>query len=340
MQINAQQLATILKGRVEGNPEVSVHAPAKIEEAQAGNIAFLGNLKYEHYAYSTEASILLVSRDFKPTQPINATLIRVDDVYASVAILLDRFGAAQQSTATREISSRAAIHASAKIGQQTAIADFVVIEENVEIGANVRVFPQVYVGKDVKIGNNVVLYPGVRIYQSCIIGANCIIHANTVIGSDGFGFAPLEDGSFKKVPQIGNVIIEDDVEIGANTTIDRATMGATIIRQGVKLDNLIQIAHNVEIGKNTVVAAQTGIAGSTKIGANCMIGGQVGIVGHLKIADRTRIQAQSGVAASVSEPNTALYGYPAIGYQNYLRAFAVFKQLPDLLKRLQILEKK
>jgi UDP-3-O-[3-hydroxymyristoyl] glucosamine N-acyltransferase len=339
MQVSAAQLAHILNGKIEGNPDVTVNRPAKIEEAENGTIAFLGNPKYESYAYTTSASILLVSETFQATQAISATLIRVPDVYASVAILLEKFAQAQQTTSV-EISAKAAIHASAKIGENSAIGDFTCIEENVVIGSKSIIYPQVYLGKNVKIGTNVTLYPGVRIYQDCEIGDGCILHANVVIGSDGFGFAPTEDGSFKKVPQIGNVIIERNVEIGSNTTIDRATMGSTIIREGVKLDNLIQIAHNVEVGKNTVIASQTGIAGSTKIGENCMIGGQVGIVGHLKIADRTKIQAQSGVAASVTEPNTALYGSPAIGYSNFLRSFAVFKQLPDMMRRLIALEKK
>lgn len=339
MQISAAQLAHILNGKIEGNPEVTVNRPAKIEEAENGTIAFLGNPKYESYAYTTNASILLVSETFQATQTIQATLIRVPDVYASVAILLEKFGQAQQSISV-EISAKAAIHASAKIGDNCSVGDFSCLEENVVIGSNSIIYAQVYIGKNVKIGEGVILYPGVRIYQDCEIGDGCILHANVVIGSDGFGFAPNEDGSFKKVPQIGNVVIERNVEIGSNTTIDRATMGSTIIREGVKLDNLIQIAHNVEIGKNTVIASQTGIAGSTKIGENCMIGGQVGIVGHLKIADRTRIQAQSGVAASVTEPNTALYGSPAIAYASFLRSFAVFKQLPDMMRRLTALEKK
>jgi UDP-3-O-[3-hydroxymyristoyl] glucosamine N-acyltransferase len=339
MQVTAAQLAQILGGKVEGNPAITVNRPAKIEEAEVGTIAFLGNLKYEHYAYTTKASILLVNNEFQPSEAISATLIRVSDVYASVALLLEKFGQAQQAT-TVEISNKASIHTSAKIGEQTAIADFSIIEENAIIGSNTRIYPQVYVGKNAKIGNNVTLYPGVRIYQDCEIGDDCILHANVVIGSDGFGFVPTEDGSYKKVPQIGNVVIERNVEIGSNTVIDRATMGSTIIREGVKLDNLIQIAHNVEVGKNTVIASQTGIAGSTKIGENCMIGGQVGIVGHIKIADRTKIQAQSGIAAAITEPNTAVYGSPAIAYSNFLRSFAVFKQLPDVIKRLTALEKK
>lgn len=335
--INAAQLAHILNGKIEGNPEIVVNRPSKIEEAEAGSIAFLGNLKYEQYAYTTKASILLVSNDFTPSQPIAATLIRVADVYASVAILLEKFGQAQQ-TERKEISAKASIHNSASIGENSAVGDFSIIEENVTIGSNTIIYGQVFVGKNAKIGNNVTLFSGVKIYQDCEIGDNCILHSNVVIGSDGFGFAPNADGTFKKVPQIGNVLIENDVEIGSNTTIDRATMGSTIIRSGVKLDNLIQIAHNVEIGKNTVIAAQAGIAGSTKIGENCMIGGQVGIVGHIKIADGTKIQAQSGVAASITEPKTAVYGSPAIGYSQFLRAFAVFKQLPEVLKRIQNLE--
>ncbi|MFZ4544888.1 MAG: UDP-3-O-(3-hydroxymyristoyl)glucosamine N-acyltransferase [Saprospiraceae bacterium] len=339
MQVSAQQLASMLQGNIEGNPDVLVYGPAKIEEAESGSIAFLGNPKYESYAYTTRASVLLVSHSFVPTMPITATLIRVEDVYASVAFLLEQF-AANEKVSTVEISERAAIHQSAKIAAKCSVGDFSTIEENVEIGEGSRIYPQVYLGKNVKIGKSVTLYPGVRVYADCVIGDNCIVHSNVVIGSDGFGFAPQDDGSFKKVPQIGNVLIESNVEIGSNSTIDRATMGSTIIRQGVKLDNLVQIAHNVEIGKNTVVAAQTGIAGSTKIGENCMIGGQVGIVGHIKIADRTKIQAQSGVAAEVKEPNTALYGSPAFAYSGFLRSFAIFKQLPDLLKRLQELEKK
>jgi UDP-3-O-[3-hydroxymyristoyl] glucosamine N-acyltransferase len=260
-------------------------------------------------------------------------------VYAAIAVLLGHFGDKLNSESFT-VSEKASIHPSAIVGERCAIGEFTVIGENVSIGAGSHIHPQVFIGKNVKIGEGVTLYPGVRIYADSIIGNNCTLHANVVIGSDGFGFAPQEDGSFSKVPQIGNVLIEDNVEIGSNTTIDRATMGSTIIRSGVKLDNLIQIAHNVEIGKNTVVAAQTGIAGSTKIGENCMIGGQVGIVGHIRIADRTRIQAQSGVSAAVTEPGTALYGSPAFNYSAFLRSFAVFKRLPELLQRISDLEKK
>jgi UDP-3-O-[3-hydroxymyristoyl] glucosamine N-acyltransferase len=338
MQVTATILATLLNGTVEGNPDVLVHKPSKIEEGEAGTISFLGNPKYESYAYTTASSILLVSQDFVPTQHIAATLIRVEDVYASVAILLERFGAVEKKQAT--ISERASIHSDAAIATGVSIGDFVVVEQGASIGENSVIYPQVYIGEQVKIGANVTLYPGVRIYKACEIGDNCILHANTVIGSDGFGFAPMEDGSYKKVAQIGNVVIEKNVEIGANTAIDRATMGSTIIREGVKLDNLIQIAHNVEIGKNTVIAAQTGIAGSTKLGEQCMIGGQSGFVGHLTIADGTKTQAQTGIASSIKEPNKAWFGYPAIPYNDYLRAFTIFKKLPDLAKRVYEIERK
>ena len=338
MQVTAQALALLLNGNVEGNPDTIVNRPSKIEEGVAGTISFLGNPKYEHYAYTTDSSILLVSKDFVASQPISATLIRVDDVYASVAILLNRFGESEKKEAV--ISVRASIHSSARIGSDVSIGDFVMIENDAEIGASSVIYPQVYIGVEVKIGQNVTLFPGVKIYKNCEIGDNCIIHANTVIGSDGFGFAPASDGSYTKVAQIGNVIIEKNVEIGANTVVDRATMGSTIIREGVKLDNLIQIAHNVEIGRNTVIAAQTGIAGSTKLGEQCMIGGQSGFVGHITVADGTKTQAQSGIASSIKEPNKAWFGYPAIPYNDYLRAFTIFKKLPDLAKRVLDLERK
>jgi UDP-3-O-[3-hydroxymyristoyl] glucosamine N-acyltransferase len=337
MKITAQEIAYLLQGTIEGNPNATASRPAKIEEATEGTISFLANVKYEHFAYTCQASILLVSKDFQPTQAVTATLVRVEDVYASVALLFEKFGAATQSKA--EISAQAAVHPSAKIGQNVSIGAFTVIEEGVEIGDNAVVYPQVYVGKNTKIGQNALFYAGVKIYHGCEIGDNCIIQAGAVIGSDGFGFAPLPDGSYKKIPQLGNVILENNVEVGANTTIDRATMGSTRIGEGVKLDNLIQIAHNVEIGKNTVIAAQTGIAGSTKLGERCMIGGQTGFVGHLKIADGTKTQAQTGIASSVKQPDTALFGYPGIPYNDYLRSYAVFKQLPSLAKQVRELEK-
>jgi UDP-3-O-[3-hydroxymyristoyl] glucosamine N-acyltransferase len=337
MQITAQELAQLLNGTVEGDPGVSVHRPSKIEEGGAGSVSFLGNTKYEHFAYSTTASILLVSKDFKPKEAIQATLVRVDDVYAAVALLFEKFGQVQQISSG--IDSSAIIHSSVSMGKNVAVGMHTVIMDNAKIGDNCVLHPQVFIGKGVQLGNHVTLHPGVKIMHSCVIGSNCTIHANTVVGSDGFGFAPQEDGTYKKIAQIGNVIIEDEVEIGSNTTIDRASLGSTIIRKGAKLDNLIQVAHNVEIGENTVIASQAGIAGSTKIGKNCRIGGQVGFVGHVRIADGTQIQAQSGIASAVEQPNTALFGSPAIPYRDYIRSYAIFKKLPDLYKKIHILEK-
>lgn len=337
MQLSAKELASLLNGQVEGDPEVLVNRPSKIEEGGVGSISFLGNERYEVYTYTTDASIILVSEHFKPRQAIKSTLIRVDNVYKAFALLLEKFG--QQTNPEAGISPQANISPLAKLGKDLFIGSASVIEDGACIGDFCLIYPQTYIGKNVTIGNHVILYPGVRIYPDCVIGDHCIIHANTVIGSDGFGFAPQSDSLYKKISQIGNVVIEEQVEIGANSVIDRATIGSTIIRAGVKLDNLIQVGHNVEIGENTVIAAQTGIAGSTKIGKNCLIGGQVGFAGHLKIADGTRIQAQSGIASNVDEPNTMLFGYPAFAYRDYIRSYSVFRQLPDLYKRLHKLEK-
>jgi len=336
MQISATELSHLLNGTVEGNPEVSVSGPSKIEEGTPGTISFLANPKYESYAYQTKASILLVSRTFQPSHPITATLIRVENVYAAVAFLLEKFSEKHQPASG--VATQAAIHENVKLGVNTSVGIYSVIESGVSIGADTIIYPQVYIGKDVKIGKNVVLYPGVKIYHACEIGDHCILHANVIIGSDGFGFLPDAEGKFKKIPQIGNVILEDNVEIGANTVIDRATMGSTVLKAGVKLDNLIQVAHNVEIGENTAIAAQAGIAGSTKIGKNCLIGGQAGFVGHIKIADGSKVQAQSGVAASIKEPGKAVYGSPAIPYGDYLKAYAVFKQLPAINRQIRALK--
>ena len=338
MQLSAKELASWLNGEIDGNPDAVASRPSKIEEGGPGTISFLANEKYESYVYTTQASILLVNKDFQPKRPIHATLIRVENVYASIATLLEKFGEA--TDAQSGISDRAVVSSTAQIGPDVSIGPGSVIESGVQIGKGSIVLPQVFIGKNVILGEGVKLYPGVRIYEDCLIGDRCVIHANTVIGSDGFGFAPHEDGSYKKIPQIGNVIIEKDVEIGANTTIDRATMGSTIIRAGAKLDNLIQIGHNVEIGENTVIAAQAGIAGSTKIGKNCKIGGQVGFAGHLRIADGTSVQAQSGIASSVEQPNQTLFGYPAFAYKDYIRSYAVFRQLPDIYKKIHQLEKR
>lgn len=338
MQISAQQIAMLLNGTIEGDSSILVHRPCKIEEGGKGTITFLANKKYESYIYQTTASVVLVSQDFQASQAIPATLIRVKDVYAAIAILLEKFG--HQVKKVGEVSPRSFVNETVQLADNVSVGHFSVIEENAKIGEETVIFSQVFVGKNVKIGKNVILYPGVKIYHNCEIGDNCILHSNVIIGSDGFGFAPMEDGTYRKIAQIGNVILEDDVEIGSNTVIDRATMGSTIIRKGVKLDNLIQIAHNVEIGQNTVIAAQAGIAGSTTIGNNCRIGGQAGFVGHIHVADGVMVQAQSGVAGSIKKPGTAVYGSPAIAYADYLRAYAVFKKLPDLYRKINQLEKR
>lgn len=338
MQISAQQIATLLNGQVEGDSSVLVNRPCKIEEGGKGTITFLANTKYESYIYQTTASVVLVHQDFEATQAIPATLIRVADVYGAVAILLEKFG--DQVKKTGKKSPQSFIDQSVQLPDDVSVGHFSVIEEGVSVGGGTVIFSQVFVGKNTKIGKNVILYPGVKIYHNCEIGDNCILHSNVIIGSDGFGFAPMEDGTYRKIAQIGNVILEADVEVGSNTVIDRATMGSTVIHKGVKLDNLIQIAHNVEIGENTVIAAQAGIAGSTKIGENCRIGGQAGFVGHIQVADGVMVQAQSGVAGSIKKPGTAVYGSPAIAYADYLRAYAVFKKLPDVYRKINQLEKK
>ncbi len=338
MQLSARELAQLLNGTVEGDPAVTVNRPSRIEEGGAATISFLGNQKYEEYAYSTTASILLVNRSFTPRQPVAATLIRVDDVYRSVAVLLERFGRGNNQPA--EVSEKAYIHPEAEVGRNVGVGAFAVVEAGAQVAEGSRIHAHVFIGKGARVGKNTVLYPGVRLLDNCEVGENCIIHANVVIGSDGFGFAPQEDGSYRKIAHVGRVVIEDNVEIGANTTIDRATIGETVIRSGAKLDNLIQVGHNVEIGENTVIAAQTGIAGSTRIGRSCRIGGQVGFVGHINVADGTQIQAQSGIASPIKEPNQALFGSPAIDYKNYIRSYAVFKQLPELYKKINELERK
>ena len=337
MQIKAKELAALLNGSIEGDSEVVVSRPSKIEEGGEGSISFLGNAKYEKYAYSTTASILLVNESFQPTKKIQATLIRVADVYAAVAVLMSKFS--QQDEQPRGVSALAFVDDTADVADNTAIGRFCVVEKKAKIGEGSILFDQVYIGSGVSIGKNTIIHPGVRILKNCSIGNNCVLHANVVIGSDGFGFVPEKDGTYTKITHVGNVLIEDDVEIGANTTVDRATMGSTIIRKGVKLDNLIQLGHNTEVDENTVIAAQTGVAGSTKIGKHCRIGGQVGFAGHITIADKTMIQAQSGIAASIEEEKTALFGSPAIGYRDYIRSYGVFKKLPDLYKQLHRLEK-
>ena len=337
MRFSAAQIALITQGKIEGNPDASVEAFGKIEEALEGQLTFLANPKYEDFLYTTEASVVIINAAQELRQPVNATLIRVPDAYSAFATLLAKYQEIQNQQMVG-IQQPSYISDKAQLGSHVFIGAFSYISENVCIGNNVKIFPHVYLGPGVTIGDNTILYPGVRIYHGCKIGGNVAIHAGTVIGGDGFGFAPQSDGTFKKVPQIGNVVIEDNVEIGSNATIDRATIGSTIIKKGAKLDNLIQIAHNAEIGENTVIAAQTGISGSTKIGNNVMMGGQAGIVGHITIADGTRINAQSGVTKSVKAPNSAISGSPAFDYTSTLRSQAIFRNLPELEKRIADLE--
>lgn len=338
MQFTAQQIATLLQGRLEGDPEVKVNDVAKIEEAVAGTLSFIANPKYEEYLYTSNASIIIINESLELTGPVKATLVRVKDAYSSFGLLLDKYGEIMSGATKTGIEQPSFIATTAKIGQNVYIGAFSYIGENAVIGDNVKIYPGCYVGNNVVLGNNTKLYAGVKVYDECRLGANVVIHSGTVIGGDGFGFAPLKDGSYKKLAQIGNVIIEDDVEIGANTTVDRATMGSTVIRKGVKLDNLIQIAHNVEIGEHTVIAAQTGISGSSKIGKYCVIGGQVGMVGHITIADGTKINAQSGISKSVTTPYTVLNSTPAFDYKSSLKSQAIFRNLPELQQRLLKLE--
>lgn len=337
MQFSAAQIASIINGRVEGNADTAVSSFGKIEEAQAGQLAFLANPKYEDHLYRTAASIVLINDAQELKQPVTATIIRVPDAYTAFATLLSAY----QKMATQQLQGRqdpVYLAQSVKLGENVFLGAFCYAGANVVIGNNVKLFPQVYLGDNVTIGDNTILHPGVKIYHDCRIGRNVIIHSGSVIGSDGFGFAPQADGSFQKVPQIGNVVIEDGVEIGANATIDRATIGSTLIKTGAKLDNLIQVAHNVEVGINTVIAAQAGVSGSTKIGNNVLIGGQAGIVGHIHIADGSKINAQSGVSKSIKAPNTAVTGSPAFDYTAALRSQAVSRNLPLLEKRIKELE--
>ncbi len=326
MELTAKQIAEHISGTIEGNPEAKARTVARIESGKPGSLCFLANPKYEHYLYTCKADIIIINRSFQLKEPVKPTLIRVDDSYQAIASLLDLFNTMKADRRSGR-SWRAKISWRAKLGRKTYVGAGAVIEKGSIIGDGTQIYPQAYIGRNVRIGKDCVIYPGVKIYRGCVIGNNCVIHANTVIGSDGFGFAPTADGTYKKIPQTGNVMIEDDVEIGANTVIDRSTMGSTIIRKGAKLDNLIQIAHNVEIGENTVMAAQAGVAGSAKIGKHCQIGGQVGIAGHLGIADGTRIAAQSGIISTIKEENTAVMGSPAFNHSDYIRAYAIFRKL-------------
>lgn len=336
MQFNAVQLATLLSGKLEGNPDVIVTSLAKIEEARKGMLSFIANPKYEEFLYTTRASIVIVNETLAVEKPISSTLIRVKDAYSSFALLLEKYS--QNNHQKNGIQQPSYISPTALLGKNVFVGAFAYIGDDVEVGDDVQIHGGAYLGDHVRVGSETVIHAGVKIYHNCVIGNHVTIHAGVVIGSDGFGFAPQADGSYKKVPQIGNVIIKDNVEIGSNTTIDRATIGSTIIHQGVKLDNLIQIAHNVEIGENTVIAAQTGVSGSTKVGRNCVIGGQVGMVGHIHIADGTRINAQSGVSKSIKAYGTTVTGSPAADYFSTLKSQAVVRNLPVLEKRITELE--
>ena len=338
MQLTAHQVGILLEGTVEGNPGVAINHLSKIEEAQSGSLSFLANTKYEQYVYTSQASIIIVNEDFIPSQPVSATLIRVRNSYSAFSILLEKYDEIIKSN-KNGIEEYSFIHPTAKLGKNVYIGSFAYIGSNVKIGDGSKIYPNTYVADNVIIGKNVTLYAGVKVYFNCEIGDKSIIHSGAIIGADGFGFVPDGQGSYRKVSQIGNVIVEEDVEIGSNTTVDRATMGSTIIRKGVKLDNLIQIAHNVEIGANTVIAAQTGISGSTKIGENCVIGGQVGIVGHITIANGSNIGAKSGVNNSIKEENMSWNGVPLGTYRDSLKTQVVMKRLPELEKRILELEK-
>lgn len=336
MNVTAEQIANVLDGEVIGDSSVQVFKLAKIEEGSVGAITFLSNPKYSNYIYSTEASIVIVNKTFEPLHEVKATMILVDDAYKAFTKILEY--ANQIKLMKSGIEQPSVISEGAEYGTDLYLGSFSYIGKNTKIGNNVKIYPNSFVGDNVEIGDNTVLFAGARIYSETIIGKNCVIHSGTIIGSDGFGFAPNPDGTYDKIPQIGNVIIEDDVEIGSCTTVDRATLGSTIIKKGVKLDNQIQIAHNVEIGEHTVIASQTGVAGSTKIGRNCVIGGQVGIVGHITIGDNVRIQAQAGVGRSIKDGDM-IQGSPAMPYNDFSKSYVYFKKLPTIVKEIDDLKK-
>ncbi|WP_319479452.1 UDP-3-O-(3-hydroxymyristoyl)glucosamine N-acyltransferase [uncultured Draconibacterium sp.] len=337
MDFKATDIASFLNGEIVGDGDARVSNVSKIEDGKPGTLAFLANPKYEHYIYETKASVVLVNKSFSPKEDISVTLIKVDDAYQAFASLLDLYAQAKASM-KQGIEQPSYIAESATLGQDGYVGAFAYVGNNATIGNNVKIYPQVHVGDNVKIGDDCILYPGAKIYDDCIIGNRCIIHSGAVIGADGFGFAPQKDGTYKKIHQIGNAVLEDDVEIGANTTIDCGTMESTIIRKGVKLDNLIQIAHNVEVGDNTVMAAQTGVSGSTKVGKNCMFGGQVGLGGHITIGDKVTLGAQSGVISNLKSDQTLL-GSPAIEIRTAMRAYSLLKNLPEIRRDVLQLKK-
>ena len=337
MVFTAGQIAGILEGEVEGNPEISVHKLAKIEEGEKGSLTFLANPKYTPYIYTTKASVTIVNKDFVPEQKVVTTLIKVDDAYEAFSKLLEYYDQVKNTKTGMELPNF--LSDSATYGEGLYMGAFSYVGNNVVMGNEVKIYPNVYIGDNVILGDNVIVRPGAKVYSETQIGNNCVIQSGAIVGSDGFGFAPNKNGVFSKIPQTGNVILEDDVDIGAGTTIDRATLGSTILRKGVKLDNQIQIAHNVEIGEHTVIAAQTGVAGSVKIGRRCMIGGQVGIVGHITIGNDVRIQAQSGIGRNIKD-NEILQGSPALNYGDYNKSYVHFKNLPKIVNQINELDKK
>ncbi len=338
MKFTIQQVAAILNGKVEGNGAEEITSLAKIQDAQKGSISFLSNLKYEEFIYTTGASAVIVSEDFVPKKELKTTLIRVKDSYSSFTVLLEEYHKIM-SYAKQGVENPSFIGENSQVGEKVYRGAFSYIGNNVKIGDNVKIYPQAFIGDNVVIGDNSIIHPGVKICENTVIGKRCVIHPGAVIGSDGFGFAPQEDGSYKTIPQLGNVILEDDVSIGANSALDCATLGSTIIRKGTKIDNLIQIAHNVEIGSNTVMAAQAGVSGSTTIGDNCMIGGQVGIAGHIKIGNKVMLAAQTGVMKSMEDGEVGM-GSPAQSKGDYFKSVALFRKLPDLRRRIEQLEEK
>ncbi len=338
MQISAGQLCELLNGTLEGDASVIINEVAKIEEGKNGALSFLSNTKYEEFIYNTKSSVVLVNNSFIPAKKINATLIKVEDAYTAFTIILEKFS--KPDTELIGIEAQSYVDPSAILGDAVYIGFATYVSKNVKVGQNTKIYPQVFLGRNVQVGNNCIIYPGVKIYEECIIGDNCIVHGGTVIGSDGFGFAPQPDHSYKKIPQTGNVIIEDDVEIGANCAIDRATMGSTIIRKGAKIDNLVQIAHNVDIGESCAIAGQAGVAGSAKLGKYCVLGGQVAVTGHIVVAEGNQFGGQSGVSTSIAEQNKKWFGTPVSELRVSLQSLAIQRRLPEMLKRIEELEKK
>ncbi|MCK5705200.1 MAG: UDP-3-O-(3-hydroxymyristoyl)glucosamine N-acyltransferase [Cyclobacteriaceae bacterium] len=339
MDFTINQIAAILLGEVDGNGNEIIKTISKIQEAKKGSVTFLANPKYEEFIYSSEASAVIVTTDFQPERPLQTTLIRVKDPYSSFTRLLEEYDKIT-SYSKVGVEDPSFISSNTEVGENIYRGAFSYVGSNVKIGNNVKIYPHTYIGDNVTIGDNCIFYSGAKIYAETVVGNNCIIHSGTVIGSDGFGFAPQQDDTYKKIPQLGNVVIHDNVEIGANTVVDCATLGSTIIDKGVKLDNLVQIAHNVEIGTNTVIASQTGISGSTKIGENCVFAGQVGVVGHVEIGNRITLAAKTGLSKSVKKEGTIKFGYPAMDHREYLKSHAIFRNLPELRERVNELEKK